>query len=536
MTSLTASVTRLTKTGFVRGALLKAAVAVLAVGMSGLSARAGEPTWLLHNIRLVDGTGAPAHEASVRISGDRIVAVGDLAPTPQEKTVDGHGMVLAPGFIDSHSHHDRGMFDTPGMTAVTSQGVTTIMIGQDGFSVIPLAKGFDRLAENPVAVNVGSYTGHNSLRTAVMPDGDRKRPATPAEIARMGDLLAADIEAGSFGLGTGLGYETGVFPDRAEVLALAKVSAAHGGRYISHMRDEGEKVMSAIDEVLVIGRETGAPVQISHIKVGARKVWGLGEAVIETLDRARAEGIKVTADIYPYTYWQTTMRILFPNKDYDDASQVAKHFRDTLSPSDVYLQHYLPEPALAGKTIAEIADARGEDAVTTYMALMQKVLAFEAAHPAEDHVESIIGTSMSEEEVAQFIKWPHSNICSDGADGGHPRGYGTFTRVLGHYVREQGLLTLEEAVRKMTGLTAKNLGIADRGLIKPGMKADLVLFNPDTVADKATVDDPKALSDGLLSVWVNGALVYETGKDTGARPGQPVRPGKQAGTAAEAGA
>ncbi|MFC3050680.1 N-acyl-D-amino-acid deacylase family protein [Kordiimonas pumila] len=492
--------------------------------ISACSASPENDTWLISNIVLVDGTGADAHKASVRISGAKIVSVGNLTAGTKEKVLNGNGLVLAPGFIDSHSHHDRGMFETPSMIAVTNQGVTTIIVGQDGFSQIPLSKFYNSLENNPVAVNVGSYTGHNSLRSAVMPATDIRRPATPDEVHDMVSMLETDIKNGSFGLSSGLGYETGVFSDRAELLSLAKANAAMGGRYISHIRNENTDMADAINEVIEIGRETHGPVQVSHIKVGTKKLWGTANDYIRLLDSARAEGIDITADIYPYTYWQTTMRILFPNKNYTDPEPISMHFKETLSPSGVIVQRFMPDPTLEGLTIADIAHTKGTDPVTTYMNLMGQVLAYEKSNPDAEHVESIIGTSMSEDDVESFLKWAHSNICSDGLDGGHPRGYGTFTRVLGHYVREKKSLSLESAIHKMSGMTAEHLGLEKRGLIKPGYAADLVLLNPTTVADMATVLEPKALSKGIENVWVNGTLVYKNGKSTGASPGQIIKP------------
>ena len=480
-------------------------------------------TTLIRNVSIVDGTGAPARPGAVRIGSDgRILDVGDLRAGRSETVVDGGGMTLAPGFIDSHSHHDVGMFDKRDLAGMTSQGVTTLIIGQDGFSQTPLDGLFARLARTPVAVNIGSYSGHNTLRAQAMGD-DARRAASAEEIARMSALLEEDMRAGAFGLSTGLMYETGSFSTPEEVIELAGVSARHGGRYISHLRNEGFELLPAIDEAIEIGRRTGAPVQVSHLKIAVRKDWGRADAILARLDAARAEGVDITADIYPYTYWQTTMRIMFPNKDYDDREGLAFNFAESTRPEDLRIALFRPDPSLEGRALSDIAAARGEDPVTTYIALEKQLSAYEKAHPEGDplgRVEAVIGTSMSEDDVATFLRWPHSNVCSDGFHIGHPRGHGTFTRVLARYVRERKTLRLEEAVRKMTGLTAAHLGITDRGAIRPGAWADLVLFDPATVADRATVEDPTALSTGIVKVWVNGHEVFADGKASGARPGQ----------------
>ncbi|MFT4196972.1 MAG: D-aminoacylase [Pseudoxanthomonas sp.] len=480
---------------------------------------------LVEHVSIVDGTGAPAYPGAVRIVDGRIAAVGRLRAQPGETRVDGHGLVLAPGFIDTHSHHDVGMFEHPDLVAVTSQGVTTLIVGQDGFSQTPVATLFGRLQATPVAVNIGSYSGHNTLRAQVMGQ-DARRPATAAEIVAMGRLLEADMDAGAFGLSTGLMYETGAFSTTDEVLALAQVAARRGGRYISHLRNEAFELDQALDEAILIGRRTGMPVQVSHLKIAVRRNWGQAPAVLRRLDAARAEGIDITADVYPYTYWQTTMRIMFPNKDYDDRDGLAFNFAESTRPQDLRVALFRPDPSLQGRTVAQIAQARGQDPVSAYIGMQKTLAAWEQAHAGQGglgKVEAVIGTSMSEDDVAAFLAWPHSNVCSDGFELGHPRGHGTFTRVLGRYVRQRHVLTLEQAVHKMTALAAAHLGIADRGVIRPGAWADLVLFDPATVIDRATVEDPSALSVGVARVWVNGQPVFADGHALPARPGQVVR-------------
>jgi N-acyl-D-amino-acid deacylase len=451
--------------------------------------------------------------------------VGDVIPDQNEIVIDGGGKVLAPGFIDTHSHHDADIEKLPDMPAVTSQGVTTIIVGQDGSSHFPLRDFFAQLDKSPVAVNIGSYSGHNTLREQGM--NAARRPATDEEIARMSQLLEDDMAAGAFGLSTGLEYETGNFSTPAEVIALAKVAAGLGGRYISHIRDEETNLMTSLQEVIDIGQATHAPVQISHLKIGARKLWGTADKVLKLLDDARAAGVDVTADVYPYTYWQSTMRVMFPNKVYDDRADLARTLKESTPADKLRFARYVPDPAIVGKTLAEVAKERGGNPVDVYLALMKQVVAYEQAHPDEDNVESVIGESMREEDVIRLMSWEHANICSDGSSSGHPRGHGTFPRVLGHYVREKKVMTLEQGVYKMTGLAAKHLGITDRGTLTPGNAADLVLFDPDTIIDRATLQNPKALSVGIEKVWVNGKLVFQDRRTTGVRPGLVIRPPKK---------
>jgi N-acyl-D-amino-acid deacylase len=307
--------------------------------------------------------------------------------------------------------------------AATSQGVTTIIIGQDGSSQSPLNEFYAGLEKSPTAVNIGSYSGHNTLREKGM-DAAR-RAATDEEIARMSKLLEDDMAAGAFGLSTGLEYETGNFSTPAEVMALAKVSASHGGRYSSHIRDEEFELISSLQEVIEIGKQTGAPVHVSHIKVAAKKLWGSSDKVLKLLDDARASGVDITADIYPYTYWQSTMRVLFPNKAYDDRKGLALTFKETTPPDGLRFVMYAPDPSIVGKTAAQVAKERGSDPVTVTLDLMKNVIEYEKTHPNE-RVESVIGVSMREDDVTRLMAWEHSNICSDGTSTGHPRGHGAF--------------------------------------------------------------------------------------------------------------
>lgn len=497
-------------------------LALIALWSAAFSIHAAAST-LITNIQLIDGSGAPSRSASVRIDGTRIIEVGVLSARIGETVLDGEGKTLAPGFIDTHSHHDRMMDSDVGNLATTSQGITTIIVGQDGVSNLPLTDYFETLERNPLAINLGSFSGHNSLRHEVM--GMAKRAATGAEIAKMNQLLEADLKAGALGLGSGLEYEPGLYATTKEVITLAKTAARYGGRYISHIRSEDLKIEDAMAEIITIGREAKIPVQISHIKLAHSRLWGQAADYIKQFEAARAEGVDITADIYPYTYWQSTMQILFPDRDYTDRAAIENAFTTIVQADKLYFSNYTPDPSYNGKTIAEIAELRGEDVVTAYLALAQQFETLINTNPDGSHDATIIAVSMHEEDVATLMAWQHTNICSDGVGeaGGHPRGFGSFPRVLGHYVREKDLLTLEQAIHKMTALPARHMGIKGRGLIKAGYYADMVLFDPETVADKAKIGTPQALSTGIETVWVNGTVVYQNQQLTGQTPGHILR-------------
>ena len=476
---------------------------------------------LITNATVIDGTGSPSRRASVRIEGTRIAAVGELSPRTGEKTVDAAGLVLAPGFIDTHTHGDGGLDDRPDALAVVSQGITTIIGGQDGGSPIPLSAYFASLEKDRAAVNVGMYAGHGSIRDSVL-GTDFKRVATAAEVARMSAILSTEMQAGAFGLSTGLEYDPGIYSDRAEVIALAKVASSFGGRYISHIRSEDYAFWQAIDEIITIGREAKLPVQISHAKLAMRSLWGHADSLVRLLDAARASGVDITADIYPYLYWHSTLTVLFPKRDFENRTAAEFALTETSTPAGLLLGRYEPNPAYAGKTVAEIAKLRGTDSVTTLIELIRESEAMRQRTGRS--TQSVIGTSMVESDVEKIMQWPHTNLSTDGAlNGPHPRGFGAFPRYLGVYVRERKILSLEEAVRRMTSLAAAHMGIRDRGRIVPGMYADLVLFDPATVLDRATPQEPHLTSVGISRVWVNGTEVFADSKTTGARPGMIIK-------------
>lgn len=495
---------------------------ILLAGL-GLSCRPSGPAGLtITNVRIVDGTGAPARPGAVRVVAGRIEAVGEVRPARGDSVVDGHGLVLAPGFIDTHSHHDFGLVRTPDARAAVSQGITTIVAGNDGGHPFPLARAFDSLRAAGTAVNVAFYAGHGTLRSAVM-GKDFRRKATAKEVNSMAVLLRQELAAGALGLSTGLEYDPGIYSDRAEVLALAKVAAAAGGRYISHIRSEDRDFWDAIDEILAIGREADLPVQISHVKLAMVPLWGQADSLVRRLEAARREGIDVTADIYPYTYWHSTLQVLFPKRDFTNRAEAERILREIVPAAGLRIGVFAANREYQGKTVAEIAVLRHEPPAVTLMTLIRLAQNFQtqnADHAMPSAIEDVVATAMDERDVRRLMAWEHTNFCSDGElDGSHPRGFGAFPRVLGRYVRDEKLLTLEAAIHRMTDLSARHVGIAGRGRIAPGQAADLVLLDPARVADRATPDDPHAVSVGIDRVWVNGVVVWEGGKTTGRHPG-----------------
>lgn len=481
-------------------------------------AQATRGSFLITNAVIVDGTGAPRWRGAVRITDGRIAATGRLRPMRGEPVIDARGHVLAPGFIDTHSHHDIALAEHRDSLALAAQGVTTIVVGQDGGGTHPLAGFFRAVEAKPAAVNVAAYAGHNVIRHEAM-GANSTREATPAEMARMKAMVAQDMRDGALGLSTGLEYDPGRSAGKAEVLALAQVSADHGGRYISHMRSEDRELWSSVDELLAIGRATHRPVQISHAKLSMVDLWGQSDRLLARLDAARAQGIDVTIDVYPYTYWHSQLAILWPDRDVSNRATAEETLAHLVKPEGLRLVHFPPDPALVGKTLGEIAAARGSDPVTTLMALG-------AADAKAGDEARIVATAMDERDIARLIAWPHTSISSDGMfDNAHPRGFGAFARVLRLYVREQKLLTLEGAVQRMTGNAAASMGLPRRGTIRVGNAADLVLFDPATIADRAMIEQPHATAVGVDCVWVNGVAIYRDGQATGAHPGRVLRRG-----------
>ncbi|HEX9895922.1 MAG TPA: amidohydrolase family protein [Gemmatimonadales bacterium] len=501
--------------------------ALAAAGFVGCGKSRPEPATVIANVLLFDGSGGEPFVTSVRIIGDRIDAIGDEAGAkPDQWFIDGAGLALAPGFIDTHSHADYQLEQHRDALGAVSQGITTVVVGQDGGSPSPLGDFFARLDSAPAAVNIAAYSGHNTLRHQVLGE-DFRRAATQVEVDSMKLLLLADFDAGGLGLSTGLEYDPGIYSSRREVLDLAAAVGAEGGRYISHIRSEDRAFWDAIDEAIAIGREARLPVQISHLKLAMRSLWGRADSLLGVLDAARQEGIEITADVYPYTYWQSTLTVLFPERNYRDRSAAEFALREVAAPGGLLLGRFAPNSTYVGRTLADIARQRRTDPATTLMGLIAEAEAFKAAQPAVEDVESVIGISMDERDVERLLAWPYANICTDGELAGrHPRGFGAFPKVLGVYARQRRAFSTAEAVRKMTSLPARNMGIRDRGVVRAGGFADLVLLDTLAVLDNATTAEPQRTASGIRRVWVNGQVVYEDGKVTGRYPGRPLRRGQ----------
>lgn len=475
-------------------------------------------TALILNVKVADGTGTMLRQAAVRLEGNRILAIGNLQPFEGETVTDGDGKILAPGFIDTHSHLAGYLDDYPEALAALNQGVTTIINGQDGGGD-PVDSLKAMIARKPIAINLATYTGHTTLRRQAMGEGSLLQPATDAEISLMQQELKRELQKGSLGLSTGLEYEGAFYSHRNEVLALARTTASGKGRYMSHIRSEDISMHEAIDEIIELGREAKLPVLISHIKIALKDEWGTANRLIATLQKARAEGIDITADCYPYDFWNSTLRVLFPNKNFTNPA--AAHFaaEHLFDPEGSVLVRFAPDTTYKGKTVAEIARMRGETPAKTLLYLVAAADKYAKDHPDATGIETIMGKSMTEEDIVPFLSWAHTNICSDGGNGGHPRGYGSFTRVLHRYVNEMKIMSWETAIHKMTGLAAEHTGIKERGFIIPGYIADLVLIDPETVKDNAGINDSRALSDGIQKVWVNGIPVYGNKQFLGKYPG-----------------
>jgi N-acyl-D-amino-acid deacylase len=475
---------------------------------------------IIRNAVIYDGSGNASVKGDVGINADTIAAIGDLSKAEATYSVDANGMALAPGFIDTHSHHSGGLKKNPDALAVVSQGVTTIIIGQDGSSYLPLSDYFDHLRDSPVAINIGSYSGHNSIRDQVL-GKDFKRHATAIEVDSMVKLLKKDMDAGALGFSTGLEYDPGIYSQKEEVMSLSKVLPEYNGRYISHLRSEDRYFWDALNEIIMIGKETKAPVQISHFKLAMRGLWGKADSTIQLLETARNEGANITADIYPYTYWSSTIRVLFPDRNFNDEKEAAFILKEVTSAEGIIFSNYEPNPEYNGKSLAEVAEIEKRTPEKMLIELIKRLDDCDKKNGECDG--SIVATSMDDEDVKKLMKWKYTTFCSDGSSSGrHPRGFGTFPKILSDYVRDQKVLSLEEAIYKMTALAAENMGIKKRGHIAPGYYADLVLFHPQTVNDNATIESPQAVSTGINKVWVNGVEVFNEKGTTKQYPGKVI--------------
>lgn len=501
---------------------------------------------LIAGATIVDGFGAPGRPGSVLVAGDRIEAVlsPDESVGSDVRRIEAAGRVLAPGFVDAHSHSDLTPFVEPTMDSMLRQGITTLVVGNCGTSAYPVegapdtavlvgadagAIGADwgsfgeyleRVDACRPALNVAALVGHGALREAAMGDDQRRAP-TGSELEAMRSLLREALEGGAFGLSTGLIYAPDLHATTDELVAVASALREAGGLYASHVRGESATVFEAVAEAIEIGRRAGAPSHVSHLKVEGRSMWGRAGELLGLIDEARARGADVTADQYPYTAWETSLSAALPSwvtpselpEAVADPAARERLLREieggqSIGWERIAIGAHAPEPELTGRTVAEVAEARG---LGPGEAITQLLLA--------DPNTGMVGHGMHEDDVRTILARPDVFVGTDGvavAPGGplgsyavHPRYYGTYPRILGRYVRDEGLLTLEDAVRKMTSLPADRFGLAGRGRIEPGALADLVLFDPGRVADVATYGRPHAFADGIEVVVVNGRVAWD---------------------------
>ena len=472
----------------------------------------GRAHLILRGGLVIDGTGAPARRADVAVEGSRIAAVGDLSGWRTDEEVDASGFAVAPGFIDVHTHDDRAALTTPGMDFKASQGVTTVIAGNCGISLAPFRPGealpepiellggpeafFPTVAayraaleRSPPALNLALLTGHGMLRVEAL-GRDFTRSAEAPEIEAMGARLREALAEGSLGLSSGLDYPSSRRASTDEVVALARhVTAAANALYVSHIRDEGDEVLEALDEAFAVGRGAELPVVISHHKCAGPNNYGRSRETLAAIDAAAADQ-RVGLDVYPYTASSTVL--------------LADHVAEA---TDVLIGHSEPHPEAAGRWLKDIVAEWG----------CSEAEAIERLKPA-----GAIYFQMADEDLERILAYPRTMVGSDGLPGmahPHPRVWGAFPRVLARYVRDKGILSLEQAVHRMTGLAAETFRLAGRGLVRPGHFADLTLFDPATVADRATYEDPEQPADGIRLVLVNGTPVWDSGAATGARPG-----------------
>lgn len=471
------------------------------------------PSSVIINAQVTDGTGAPLRKVNVRISGDRIVTVGNFKPKKGEPTIDAKGLVLAPGFIDIHNHSTEGLDKDPLAETQIAQGITTVILGPDGDSPWPIGAWLDARRKNPASLNLAVLVGHATVREQIL-GKDYQRASTPAEIEKMAHLVDQSMREGAIGLSSGLEYDMGTYSTTDEVVALATAAAKLHGFYMTHIRDEADLSFQALDEEIAIGERAHIPVEHSHIKLGTVSVWGKAQQYIRVIEAARRRGLDFLADCYPYDAWHSNIKVLVPDKQYEDPKSVAKALSDVGGPSHVTIVEFTPNTAYENHTIEDLATQRGISPVEMYIRIIRE-------GDAANTEAEVIGQSMVERDIQAFYQRPWVMVASDGGIGSrHPRGAGTFPRVLGLYVREKKWLTLPEAIHKMTALPAQRLGWKDRGILREGAFADLVLFNPATVIDRSTFQKPFELPSGIEKVFVNGSLVWDAGKPTGARPGR----------------
>ncbi len=517
------------------------ATAAIAGALIVLAAGAQAPAYqlVLRNGRIVDGSGNPWYRADVAIQGDTIVRIAPSITDPATRVVDVGGQVVAPGFIDIHSHARRGIDRVPTADNYVRQGVTTLMEGPDGSSAVPLAPFLAGLELLEKSVNIGSFVGQGSIRSAVI--GTANRAPTDDELDRMRALVEQAMKDGAFGLSSGLFYVPGTFTPTSEIVELAKVAGRFGGIYISHMRDEASAVVDSVKETIAIGEGGRLPTQVTHHKVIGPANSGKSVETLRLIDEARARGVDATIDQYPYTASSTGIQpALLPAwaqegsveelmsrlkdsgtraKIKAEAARLIRNERGGGDPKNVVLARCDWDASLAGKNLGDVARLRGQEPTVENAAEAAIWIVEQGGCQAVFH-------AINEEDLERILRHPATMIASDGEvttfgkDSPHPRSYGTFARVLSEYVRERGIVSLEEGVRKMTSLPAQRLGLFDRGVLRPGMKGDIAVFDPATVRDRATFERPHQYAEGFSYVLVNGQIVFENGAMTPVRPGR----------------
>jgi len=494
---------------------------------------------LFRNCRVVDGTGSPWYRGDVGVRGDTIVRIAPSITDPAARVIDVKGQVIAPGFIDIHTHSRRGIFQVPTADNYVRQGVTTVIEGPDGSSPVPLAPFFARLETLPKSVNIGSFIGQGSIRSSVLGEVDR-RP-TAEELDKMRALVEQGMKEGALGLSSGLFYVPGNFSSTEEVTELARVAGRFGGIYISHMRNEAGGVVDSVKETIAIGEQGGLPTQVTHHKVIGPPNWGKSVDTLRLIDEARARGVDATIDQYPYTASSTSIQAaLLPAWAQEGGrGEIVKRLKDPATrakikaettriirmergggePKNIVLASCGWDPSLAGKSLADVTRLRGMEPTVENAAEAGLWIVEQGGCSGIFH-------AINEADLERILKHPATMIGSDGEipifgkDKPHPRSYGTFARVLAVYVRDRNTITLEDAVRKMSAFPAQRLGLLDRGVLRPGMKADMVVLDPARVKDTATFEQPHQYAEGFSQVVVNGQVVFDGSAMTQARPGK----------------
>ena len=523
---------------------------VLVLGPStSASAQSPEFDLVIQAGQIVDGSGNPWFVGDVGIKGDTIVAVAPHVEPGRARVIDARGLVVAPGFIDVHSHSEsspagQGLAANPLAENNVRQGVTTVFANPDGMGEVPIAPLLQGVAAARPTINLGAFIGHGSIRAKVM--GRANRVATNAELDQMRELARSGMEDGAFGLSTGLFYVPGNYAPTSEVIELAAVVGRYGGIHQSHMRDEATHVLDSVRETIAIGEQGNLPTQITHHKIVGKANWGRSVETLRTVDEARARGVDVTIDQYSYTASSTSLdaglipqwaqeggraQMLARLKDPETGPRARAAIIDLIEnergggdPANVMLTSCDFDRTLAGKNLAEILRTRGTSVTSSTAADLVIEIVGKGACQAVFH-------AISEDDLVRILRHPATMIASDafpgepefGRDVPHPRAYGTFARVLAVYVREQRVLSLEDAVRKMSSLPAARMRLADRGLLRPGLKADVVIFDRATIKDLATFERPHQYATGVHSVVVNGEVVLDRARMTGARPGRVLR-------------